>query len=322
MDEVVLRTADERPWQRSESRQVRPFRYASDYLQDAALRLYDDGDFTTEEVVPTDEVDLPRFAPVVRISKPPALFEDVVGVSAEQLRFVTIVEDRFFKRATVVHECRLADIPSDLLYLGDHARRVASWRGETRVHLAVILGEDRKADVGYATRRGSWVARKSFRITKPTNSAVFPIQPVDEEWFVARRLPSKTAYLVQILEEDLNQPTAELSEAVKVFASKDLLTALAGGNQESAVNTALMKAIYTDVVTAVLATGMEDLEGDPSPNSLLDVIVTRLASGASIPRERVLELAREKGANELRAVVQAQAELARAMISAVRRKAA
>lgn len=321
MSERTENTGNSRLWTRSESRRVRPFCYASDYLQDAALRLYKDGEFTTEEVVPEDEVDVARLAPAIRVSKPPAGLDDLVGVSDDLLRFIVLIEDRFLKKTTTLQVAPLHDLLGGVVELGIQAREAASWDSETRLHLAVILAENRAAKIGFASRQGSWIARKTFRVAKRINTASFPIEPVEEDWFIHNGLPASTAYYVQILDPDLDQPSTDIPELVKVFASKALMSALAG-NRDSPVRDALVKAIYADVVTTVLVTGMADRQDDPSPGSILDVVITRLAKTSGIPRARLIKFARSRGGGELRAVVQADAELARAMISACRRRIA
>jgi hypothetical protein len=77
-----------------------------------------------------------------------------------------------------------------------------------------------------------------------------------------------------------------------------------------------------DVVTTVLATGYANLVGDIQPDSILEVVVSKLAKSTGVSVERLRLLAKDSAGAQLRAVVQADVELTRALVSAAQRKAA
>lgn len=83
---------------------------------------------------------------------------------------------------------------------------------------------------------------------------------------------------------------------------------------------ALVKGIYVDVVTTILATGFADLDGPVQPGSILEVVTSKLAKSTGIPTSRLHAMAKDSAGAQLRAVVQADVELSRALISASQRK--
>ena len=86
---------------------------------------------------------------------------------------------------------------------------------------------------------------------------------------------------------------------------------------------ALIKAIYVDVVSTVLATGCANLEGsDVEPGSILEVVTSKLEKSTGLNAAHLCQLAIESAGSRLRAVIQADIELTRALVSAAQRKAA
>jgi len=274
-------------WERSETRTVRPFRFASDYLKDAALRLYDDEDFSDADVWQIEDLDPRRVSPTIRISKPPPNFTEAVGASFEELRLVVIIEDRFLKRSGVVYEVDFSDDLGGEIDLCEEAKCAASWRGDTRIHVAVILGEDRDVPVGYARRAGSWVARKSFRISSAANVSTFSIRYVDREWFRSQRLPETTTYLVEVLGDLGANPAEEVQGSVEVALSEEVRNALAK-SAASSTTEALMMTMYTDIVTSVLEAGVAQYGDDPAAGSILDVLIDRLSRSGGLSRARII----------------------------------
>lgn len=310
-------------WHKQESRPVRPFRSADEYLRDVGLRLYADQEFVVAQSIHTDAVDVERLNLALRVPTPPTNFQELVGIPASALRLVVILEDRIFKDSEVVLNeqlidgggaMRIIDIPRD-------AESAPIWTGDIRVHVAVVLADARPGEIGTAQRVGSWVARKTFFIGKVRDSASFAIEPVEPEYFQKQHLPKTTTYLVEIADSDLNQGCENLPDLVKVCLAKEVHTALAR-DEESPMARALIKSIYVDVVTTVLATGYAnlDMRDDVRPDSILDVVTTKLSKSTGISKDKLRVLAGQNAGARLRAIVQADAELSRALVSAAQRR--
>lgn len=313
-------TGLEKRWEREESRVVRPFLSAEDYLRDAALRLHVGDDFDPNPSIHIESIDRSRLSPAIRVAAPPKELEELVGVPSKELVLIVSIEDRVLKSTTIAHSVSLAQVADEIIELGDSALEYAGWSGDMRIHVAAVLGKDRKAALGLAYRVGSWIARKTFSITRARDSANFSITPVDEEWFKSRGLPPSTTYYVEMLSTDLNQPCDSMPDLVKVYLHQSVHTALAR-DEDTPVARALVKSIYTDVVSSILTVGFANLQADQLlPGSILDVVSGRLAKATGVSLEKLMQFAKDTGGTHLQAVIQAEAELTRAMVTASGRK--
>lgn len=310
-------------WHRQESRPVRPFRSAAHYLENVGLRLYADEEFRVNESIQIGSVEVERLTMAVRVPPIPPNIEELVGVPSEDLQLVVTLEDRTFKDSVVAVNVPLTEMSgaSRILEVESDATSSMSWAGETRVHVAVVLSESRKGEVGTAQRVGSWVARKTFSLGNPRDTASFAIDAVEPDYFVNRGLPSATTYLVEINDPDLNQSCDNLPDLVKVSLAMDVHAALAK-DEESPMAKALIKAIYVDVVTTVLATGYASLGTgtEVQQDSIIDVVTTRLVKSTGMSADKLRVLAGQTAGSHLRAVVQADIELSRALVSAAQRR--
>lgn len=310
--------SEREPWERTETKLVRPFKSTEDYLDDVALRLYGDSEFLTEHLIQVESVDFERLGVALRLAKPPKGFEDMVGVGLDELRLIVSIEDRTLKQAVVLRSVALGEVNDGMLELDD-AKDAVSWSGEIRVHVAVVLAKRRKLVVGLAHRVGSWVARKTFSIARTRDTASLNIQPVDEAWFQARGLPPSTTYFVEILDTDLNQTCDQFPQLVHVYISKTLNATLSR-EQESPTTRALVKMIYVDVVSSVLTVGYSNLKGDVLASSILSVVAGRLSRATGFGEKKLVEYATENNGTQLKAIVQAEAELTKNMIAALGRR--
>lgn len=310
-------------WEREESKVVRPFKSADDYLKDASFRLYVDTNFEQGPVFQVDAIDKARLSPSIQLSAPPKDLEDLVGVPLKDLTLLISIEDRVLKNTTVLHSINLANAEDGVIELGDEALECACWAGDTRVHIAAILSKNRKAALGLAQRAGSWIAKKSFHVTRTRDNATFSIIPVNEDFFRSRGLPTSTTYYVDMLGSDFNQPCEDMPDLVKVYLSESVNAALAR-NEDLPVAKALIKSIYVDVVTSIVTVGFGNLQAGVQilPNSILDVVSTRLTKATGITQTKLMQYAKETNGTQMQAVIQAEAELTRTMLAASSRRMA
>lgn len=150
-------------WQKQESRPVRPFRSAKDFLNDVGFRMYADEDFKTDEAIQTGDAELSKLALAIRVPAAALNFEEVVGVPTSLLRLVVTVEDRAFKDSEVAVNVPMAEVGAGVRVLDLYAEAVErlSWAGETRVHVAVVLAKPQNGgELGTAQRVGDAVARE------------------------------------------------------------------------------------------------------------------------------------------------------------------
>lgn len=299
---------------------MRPFRSAEDYLKEVGLRLYNDEDFRLTESIQVDTVDVPKLSIALRIPPVPIDFEEVVGVPTSSLQLIVSLEDRLYKDSVVATIVPLEEIVSQRVIEVDlDTTESLSWAGDIRVHVAVVLAQPRKGEVGIAHRVGSWVARKTFAVGKPRETTSFTVNAVDPEYFEQRGLPRTTTYLVELNDTDLNQSCEYLPDLIKVSLAKDVHSALAR-DEGTAVSKAVINAIYVDVVTTVLVAGYSGLTGKVQDDTILDVVTTRLEKDTGVPPDRLAKLAKEPGASNLRAVVQGSSDFSRALVNAAQRR--
>jgi hypothetical protein len=308
-------------WQRHEARVVRPFRSIDDYLKDVAVRLYPDAQFVTAPVMQQASIDRERLAPQVQIPAIPLNLEDAVGLTAGELRLLVSVEDRLFKNTVIAVNKPLSEHAGGTIDLDKTSIENITWASDTRVHVSLVLGSDRAGEVGTAQRAGSWLAQKTFHLSRPNESSTFEIKAVEPEYFVSLGLPPTTTYLVDILDDDLNQPCENLPTLVKISLHKDVHTAL-GKDEQSLVSQAFVKSLYVDVVTTILATGYRALkDGVVAPNSVLDTVTKRLSKASNTPEAKIRSLSSDASGTRLKAIVQAEIEMTKAVVNAARRKA-
>ncbi len=305
-------------WEREESKVVRPFKSADDYLKDAALRLYVDDDFDERPVRQVDSIDRERLSPSIQISAPSEELQELVGAPLKDLTLIVSIEDRVLKNNTVLHSVNLAAAKTEVIELGESVL-AASWAGDTRIHISAVLSKNRKAPVGLAYRAGSWVAKKTFSITRTRDNANFSINPVDEDFFKSRGLPPRTTYFVEMVSTDLNQPCDTMPDLVKVYMNQAVHTALAR-DEDAPLSKALIRSIYVDVVTNILTVGFTTLQDEVHPNSILDVVSTRLTKATGVPPAKLMQFAKDNTGTQLQAIIQAEAELTRVMVTASGRR--
>jgi len=310
-------------WEREESKIVRPFKSADDYLRNAMFRLYADASFEPHPVIQVDSVDKQRLSPSIQLDPPPRNLEDLVGIPIKDITLLVSIEDRVLKNTMVLHNAKLAGDEASVIELGEEARECACWTGETRVHIAAVLSKSRNAAAGIAQRVGNWIAKKTFHVTRIRDNATFNIIPVDEEWFKSKGLPASTAYYVDMLSSDLNQPCESMPELVKVYMNSTIHSTLAR-NEDSSVTKAIIRGIYVDVAATILTIGYNNLEAesDLSPDSILGVVSKRLERETGITEARLMQYAKEGGGAQLRPVIQAEAEFTRSILGAAARRAA
>lgn len=307
-------------WRRTESRQVRPFKYVEGYLNDAQLRLSLDGDFSSEEFVPTDEVDFNKLAPAIRVPVPPEHFAKFVGISPSDLALTVIIEDAFFKTTTEVCRIPLSEVcdkPIELASLPECLRHGAA---PVRIHAAVTLTRVLEPTPGRAWRLGSWLSRKTFTLRRSPNIAIFPIETAPAEQFMKWGLPEDAAYYVNISDGNIDEPPAEFPSLVSVHLNESVFAAMSD-NADSSASRALMSAMYVDIVTSVLTHGFAELDSDPRPDGILELVVSRLNQDTGVPRSEIVSLATNQARGKLAAIVQSHANLSHEMIAATRRRA-
>jgi hypothetical protein len=308
--------SQKREWERSESRIVRPFRFSEGLFARCAIRLRPQDDFEEGAVLQTVKLNPEDVAPELRLDFHLEGIEEVVGLSLNDLEVMVSVEDRILKQTLVPYREGVRDCAGETVALPPARMKGISWAEEMRVSLALVLRGDREVEVGRASLAGHWLAKKTFSISRSKDTANFTIDVVPPEWFVKRGLPGDTTYLVEVFGTDLNQPCDRLGELVRVSLNESVNAVLARA-EDSTVGRALIRGIYSDVVATVLSVGFSSYKGEELlAGGVLKVVSDKLARSTGAKINDIVRRAKEPGASELRALIQSEAGLTKAMVSA------
>jgi hypothetical protein len=315
----MSKTQERRRWERQESRVVRPFKSAEEYLSDSRFRLYSEGDFVDGPVIQLDgTLQRERLALAVKVPAPPKEFAAQVGAELGEMSLVVTLEDRTFKNSWVMHNQALVAFTGGVIDLPECDERI-SWASDTRLHVAIVLSKNRKARAGLAYRAGSWLAKKTFVLKSPNDNSTFRIVAEKDEYFRKRGLPGTTTYFVDIQDPDLNQPCENVPQLITVYMHESAYGALAK-DDDSVIAKALIRNIYVDVVSTILSAGFNAVDGEIAQDSILDVVCRRITKATGVPLEKLRQFAKDNGGAPLRAVIQADAELTKAVVVAASRR--
>lgn len=319
MDTASHIDAPSKKWLRTESRTVRPFRYSDDLLRKTGIRLYPEDEFVTDDVLNKNDYDFERLAPEIRVDFNPDYLKEQLGLEQDQLRLIVSLEDKALKltmmaRSMTIEEC----MASETIQIPSSVFKKLSWAGETKISIAIVLSNDRKADLGEATSAGNWLALKEVSIVRERDTATFPIEIVSGDWFKNHNLPFETTYYVELLTDDFNQPCDQLFDMVKVYVNEAVNQVLARA-EDSSAGRALVRNIYCDTAATILSRGFENLDQGEEllQNGILQVAVKRLSDATGFDSKVITKMAKEasSGASKLRALLQAESGLTKALAS-------
>lgn len=305
-------------WERTEARVVRPFRSLDHWLDDARIRICKGEEFQEGPTIHIEGVAREQLDLAIQIPLLSSGIEDLVGIPLEQLSLIVTCEDSVLKRSAVLGQLDVGASSGARVELGAELLKHATLRNETQITLALVLALDRAQTDGSAYRRGSWLARKTFTLGGNRNFATFNLKRVDERWFIQNGLPARSAYFVNILDGDLNQPCENIGDMIQVCIHEKLYDALAREDASASIQ-AFHASLYAEIAAAIIVCGFSNLQGEPSSGTVLFSVVERLSKATGVLPERIKQLARENGGTGLRAVVQAEADLLRHMTYAAAR---
>lgn len=317
MDTIATNAAPQKKWLRTEARTVRPFRYSENLLQKTGFRLYPGDDFIETDSIQKDEIEIDKLHPEIRFDFSPASLTEQLGLTPDQVRLIVSIEDRALKQTLLAVNLTIAECAaSEIVAIPQNVCRRLSWVGETKVCVAIVLANARKADLGEATLAGNWLARKEVSITRVRDTATFPIAIVPPDWFNSVGLPTETTYYVEMLAEDFNQPCEQLPEMVKVYVNETVNQMLSRA-EDSAAGRALVRSIFCDTAATILAVGFANIEPGTElvKNGVLQVVADRLSDATGLERTAITKMAKEPGASKLRALLQTETGLTKALAS-------
>lgn len=301
--------------ERTETRVVRPFRDAQHLFDACRIKLTPHDEFTDKEQLHPDDINPAEVAPEVKLNFEPTGLEESTGLPLSELEVAVSVEDRVLKQTRIVYRDTVEACAGETIALDPDSLRGISWAGETRLALALVLTEDQEAQIGRASLAGNWLARKVFFIARPRDSSYFKLYPVKSEYFVERGLPPDTAYYVEDFGIDVTAPCEQFPDMVRIAIHESVYNFLARA-EDTSVGKALIRGIYADTVATVLSVGLASYEGEAvEPRSLLTVVLDRLSKATGITTGTIKSMAKAPGGSILRALIQSEAGLMKAILT-------
>jgi hypothetical protein len=301
--------------ERTESRVVRPFRDAQHLFDACRIRLTPHDEFTDRDQLHPDDINPAEIAPEVNFDFEPTGLEESTGLPLSELEVAVSVEDRVLKRTRIAYRGTVEACTGEIITLDPDSLRGISWAGETRLALSLVLTEDQEAEIGRASLAGNWLARKVFCIARPRDLSYFKLYPVKSDYFVERGLPPDTAYYVEDFGIDVTAPCEQFPEMVRIAIHEDVYNFLARA-EDTPVGKALIRGVYADTVATVLSAGLASYEGEAvESRSLFTVVLDRLSKATGIRTEAIKAMAEVPGGSALRALIQSEAGLMKAILT-------
>lgn len=304
----------EKSWHRTESKIVRPFIYSENLLHNAEFRLYDDVDFKSDTAIHYDELNVEKIKPQIRLDFNPISISEELGLPENALRFIVSFEDRALKKTLLAKNIAVTDLDDEIIEFPEALLQELSWSGTTIANIALVLEKDRDSEIGQARRAGNWLAKKSFSVCRTHDTSNFQIEIVPPERFKSYGLPPETTYYVQVIGDDFNQPCDQLPEMVKVYLNETVNPVLARA-EDSAAGKALVRGLYGDVSATILVAGFSPFSSldEIKEGGILQIVTDRISQATGISVSEIFKMSREPGAGRLRAVLQAEAGLTKAL---------
>jgi len=301
---------------RTESRTVRPFDFEEHLLDGIAIRFSSDTDFTTEESIRDEELSREGLSPELKLDFDPAILKERYPILNESLRLIVAVEDRALKKKALAYQASVTECAGTAVTLNPSFCKRFSWGGTMKITVAVVLAENRTAPLGQATKAGNWLAKKEFSFSTANDRPIFNIQSVPPEAFKRFRLPLDTAYYVEIIAEDFNQP---YEDAVGLFTvwMNESVSQMLFKIDDSKTGQAVARSIFTDISATILSAGFSRLaEGEQlDEKGFLHTAAKRISDSMDIDIQTITSMGRDAGGSRLRSLLQSQTNLTKALSS-------
>lgn len=270
-------------WRRTEPKTARPFFAASNIegLLDATSILVGDRELEIEEesvqLDPADFEDL-------HVALLPRIDRDLLNVTLAgretHYEFIMTLRDPMFKRRVLHKAWPVSDALPDRLVLDQETIQEFGHKRELAVSLALVLMSDvDEPTPGWPSKKGAWIAKKTFKIRLRSIRSTFDLRPMTKE-FASDHTGSSGALLH--VEVDVDRFTLELEEGsplATVWIAEDVYNAM----QRTTDGNALQGVIMPEVIYSVLAIAAEEIQEieEVPKGTPLETILEQL--GESLP---------------------------------------
>jgi len=305
-------------WYRSEARDVRPFfevQSIEGALSHASIRLYENIPYTEESSFVINEQDVGRLDISIRPSIDRQLIESCPKAVRDELTLVVRATNPFLKRTQVVTRCPVLSVPQEITIGSEVLEKLG---GGTNLDLDsfVCLDAELPKKAGRPFFPGHWLAKKGFKLRSARVAEDFDIEPLDDAGWTQRGYPPKTLYLVQYI-GPMNEKTLPEQQIAKVFVHVDVYRRIAAETNPKNVR-AIQAILAAEIVCQILAASISMSEWEdataPEAGSPLSAVLKRINKTFKCDLASLRALAREPGLQKLRAVLQADQDVVRAIV--------
>ena len=185
---------------------------------------------STENRLTCDEAAIPKVG--LRVVCPPnrhdfAPAAELAHLTADQVSLMVVAEDAFLKERAVLAEFPVAELEEGFELVGrgkPRHRALLNSREGISLELALVLNTELTPQPGRPRRLGTKLATTNFKVKgDPASGGINPVELTDE--VIKEKNLSRKTHLYLSISDDL-LTAASLTEAITVYANKDLINAL------------------------------------------------------------------------------------------------
>ena len=301
-------------WRRSEPRVARPF-FAVAALEkalDETILLVGEREREIEDDVvqldPADFDDL-RVAICPRLDEGP--LRDTLGERASDVSLMLTLRDPMFKRRVLEERWPVSGALPERIVLDPAKIEDFGHKRDLQVTLALVQDADTAPAPGWPSRRGAWIAKRTFRIKLKSVRSTFDLRPMSRENAAAWTGFAGALLHVEYNDGRLLEEPDEDNPLATCFIAQDVYDAM----QRVTDGPLLQDMVMTEVITAILALAADDVEKatDAPRGTPLATILEQLGENQPMPLPDLQKIVRDP--LRLRAAVHDRTDLVRQLRS-------
>lgn len=246
-------------WRRTEPRTARPFFKVSSIgraLDDAVILVGDRETEIEEDIVRLDPADFEdlHVAIVPKLDVPRV--REVLGDKAETYSLLLTIRDPMFKRR-IVHEVwtMAGDLPERLPLTKEIVQKYGHER-ELHVSVALVLTEDTPGEPGWPQHRGSWVAKRTFKIRLRSIRSTFDLRSMTSQEAEHHTGCAGALLYAEVNGELFAEELGEDQSLATVYIAQEIYEAM----QRATDGPLLQNLVMAEVVASVLADAANDIQ--------------------------------------------------------------
>lgn len=300
-------------WRRSEPRLVRPFFAINDLeseLGNAELQIGDREQAVKEDIVHVDPVEFDGLRIVIRHNLDVDHIKSRLGERADGVALVLSLRDPMLKRRHVLDKRRIVeDLPQQHLIDAEMLLEYGH-RRELDMTLALALDEEQPPQPGWPSRRGEWVAKRTFKLRPRGDNPAFDVRKMTREEAEAWTGFPGALIHVEYYEGRLLEESDEAGQVATCYIAEDV-----HHRMQQRAGTQLHVIVIVEIIAAILGRAAGEIEEaqDIPDGSPLSNILKKLGDGGSMKLDSLKRIVRKE--DKLRAAVHDRVEIVKQLRS-------